>query len=398
MTYIFAAYETGNWSPWDYQQRLSQDKLFEIVRNAVTAAAALGVGITLFFSYRRQQTAESTQLIAARAQTIAANALQLSTQQHTLELDRRTDQLVKDLRERFSKAAEHLGSEHLSLTIAAVHSLESLADEWHALGNDQERQNCVSLLCAFVRYRPSQKPRAVHDLIVETLLNRLKENLPQHSYWPLEIDLSYRAPLGTHGLYIDGARVQLKGLRPTVDYDARYTNVKLVSGVVDFSDFNHDEGSLHVEDSLFEGGEAMFSLDPDNERGGQGYIYFKRCQFRGSRVLVSYGSSNLNMVFEDCSFDAGAVLFATYAAPKSIRLVRCKVNTNAFAVTKSYEGFAYANLEIDRETSFRSGVTKLGSRSSTIRPRWAWEKHEDYLQKSGVPPLPSRRPLSGTRD
>jgi hypothetical protein len=74
MVWLFAAYETASWW-WPAQEpKLSQDKWFEIVRNAVTTGAALGVGVTLFFSYRRQQTAEETQRIGAEAQRTAAKA------------------------------------------------------------------------------------------------------------------------------------------------------------------------------------------------------------------------------------------------------------------------------------------------------------------------------------
>lgn len=66
LTWLFAAYETANWFPWLHEPRLSQDKFFEVIRNAVTMGAALGVGITLFFSYRRQRTTEGTSALPRR--------------------------------------------------------------------------------------------------------------------------------------------------------------------------------------------------------------------------------------------------------------------------------------------------------------------------------------------
>lgn len=127
LTWLFAAYETANWFPWLHEPRLSQDKFFEVIRNAVTMGAALGVGITLFYSYRRQRTTEGTQRItaeaqrtAAEAQKTASKALELSIRQYALELDRRQDAVVSELRSRYSVAAEQLSAQALTVKLAGV--------------------------------------------------------------------------------------------------------------------------------------------------------------------------------------------------------------------------------------------------------------------------------------
>lgn len=395
MVYIFAAYESADWLPWGHEPRMSQDRVFEVIRNAVTFAAALGVGITLFFNYRRQQTAENAQAIAVKAQTIAADALTLSASQHDFEISRRKDESVKALRERFSTSAEHLGSDNLALAIAAVHSLESLADEWQAAKFDQERQNCINLLCTFYRLsdHKNDAARQVGPLIYSTLMGRLKEGLPEGNYWPLHVDLSGRVHLFSQDLLVDGAQLILGGLTPSVEYDAHFNDMKILNGSIDFAELDLTQGHLYIERSHFSGGTATITL---GEGGSPGTVWFKECYFAGSTLKVPFGPRNdLTFVFEDCLFQGGSIQFGKFCHPKLIRLVRCTVNANIFAISEWESGFAYAEISVDDQTVFAEGVTRLRNRKGTIRPQWTWESDDNYRKNSGVPAFPERHP-SGT--
>lgn len=56
--------------------------------------------------------------------------------------------------ERFSKAADQLGSDRPAIRIAGIYALAGLADDWHA-----GRQTCIDVLCAYLRmpHTPRQK-------------------------------------------------------------------------------------------------------------------------------------------------------------------------------------------------------------------------------------------------
>lgn len=194
LMWLFAAYETRSIFPFTHRPLLSQDKWFEIIRNAVTTAAALGIGVTLFFSYRRQQTAEETQrigseaqLTAAKAQKTAAEALELSNRQHALDQERRKDAVTSELRGRYAQAAEQLGSERLSVRLAGVYSLAALADDWAEIGNMDERQVCIDLLGACLRSTQAGEDLAARKEVITAVLDvvkaRLRADSPERKYW-----------------------------------------------------------------------------------------------------------------------------------------------------------------------------------------------------------------------
>lgn len=147
---LFAAYETQTWLFWQSPTRLDQDTLFGVGRNAVTLAAALGVGVTLFFSYRKQQTAERGQDLAVKAQNMAIDSQRLATETLRLSLEKHELERISELRNRYARSAEQLASDKDAIQLAGVHSLASLADDWARIGNRDDQQVCISLLCSFV--------------------------------------------------------------------------------------------------------------------------------------------------------------------------------------------------------------------------------------------------------
>ena len=63
------------------------------------------------------------------------------------ELDRTfREQRTRTLNERFTTAAEQLGSDKPSVRLAGVYAMAGLADDWEA-----NRQTCVNVLCAYLR-------------------------------------------------------------------------------------------------------------------------------------------------------------------------------------------------------------------------------------------------------
>ncbi|WOC60441.1 hypothetical protein RI444_18320 [Paenarthrobacter sp. AT5] len=185
---FFAWLQVGTIFVADLEMRPNQEDLFGVIRNAITAGAALGVGMTLVLSYRRQKTLEENQattaealLVSSKAQQTAAAALDLSNSQHQLEVDRRAYDQIKDLRERYAAAAAQLGSESATVRMAGVYVMATLADEWHRQDHDDQRQACIDLLCSYYRAEPKDEDRrdldwSVKEAIWKSFLGRLRQD------------------------------------------------------------------------------------------------------------------------------------------------------------------------------------------------------------------------------
>lgn len=345
--WLFAAYETADWLPMSHSPRLSQDKWFEIVRNAVTSAAALGVGVTLFFSFRRQQTAERNQrigqlaqLTAAEAQKTAAEALDLSNRQHSLDQDRRRDSVTTELRARYAKTSEQLGSDQLSVRLAGVYSLAGLADDWAENGNEDERQVCIDLLCAYFRSEQPGESTAVRRELAEATLQvvteRLQADAPTRKNWGkarvLLVDpgkmprlngigltesgsvtiqgASLNRPAFLQDLTLDGGRLQLIEIQPGGFRLVLGKTRLLAAGALDVAFRRRRPGDGPGTDAP---SRVLFrQLDLDGGRlrvNGVGcHVVFDRCEFYGGRinvrVLGNETSGPGSVTFTNCVFHA----------------------------------------------------------------------------------------------
>lgn len=98
--------------------RSSSGTALNVVKVVLGAVAGVGALMGLVIAYRRQLVAESTD-------------------------DRDRTRLFN---ERFSAAAEQLGSDRAGVRQAGIYSMEGLADDWAA-----GRQRCIDVLCALAR-------------------------------------------------------------------------------------------------------------------------------------------------------------------------------------------------------------------------------------------------------
>ncbi|WP_032374120.1 hypothetical protein [Rhodococcoides fascians] len=112
-------------------------QLFDAARTTVTLVGIIGLGGAAFIAIRRQRTTESTQVTAAQALVLSQSEFQHES--------------TRALRDRYTAAAEQLGSDSFALRLAGVYALSALADDWAAVNNTSERQVCVDLLCAYLR-------------------------------------------------------------------------------------------------------------------------------------------------------------------------------------------------------------------------------------------------------
>lgn len=101
--------------------------VLELVKIALTVAAGLGGAVALTVAYRRQALAEVTsQRDEARAH-----------------------------RDRYGAAAAQLGDDDAAVRLAGVYAMSNLADDW-----EEQRQQCVDVLCAYLRlpWNPQHEP------------------------------------------------------------------------------------------------------------------------------------------------------------------------------------------------------------------------------------------------
>lgn len=284
LTWLFAAYETANWSPWLHEPRLSQDKFFEVIRNAVTMGAALGVGITLFFSYRRQRTTEGTHRItaeaqrtAAEAQKTASKALELSNRQHDLELDRRQDAVVSELRSRYSVAAEQLSAQALTVKLAGVYALATLADDWNRQQSSADRQTCVDLLLATYRALDSDTGRdsvETKSAIWRSVMDRFRVNNSERRWAVGHVDFS--------------------GIKHP---DSMVVAVR-IDGSINFSR-TRSEGRGFIVQSVILGQHGVLNFNGASHAG----LEFRSCVFESGRLDLTGVAVEQRIVFQECSFN-----------------------------------------------------------------------------------------------
>lgn len=309
LTWLFAAYETAQWLPWLHEPRLSQDKLFEVIRNAVTTAAALGVGITLFFSYRRQRTTEATQritaeaqLTAAEAQETAAKALELSNKQYELERERRQDAVVAELRSRYSRAADQLSAEALTIRLAGVFALATLADDWDRQEDaSTDRQTCIDLLLATYRALDSEDESDATET--------------KSAIWRSVMD---RFRMHSAGRRWAGSHIDFSGLR-----HANSSVLALrVDGSLNFSRTSSDGGATFYVQGIVLAQRGVLSFNGASHGG----LEFRSCVFDSGRLDLTNVSVEQRIVFVECSFNGTYVVLDGAARGKNVEFISCSFN------------------------------------------------------------------------
>ncbi|VXC38661.1 conserved exported hypothetical protein [Arthrobacter sp. 9AX] len=337
LIWAFAAYETANLSPLSHDPRLTQDKWFEILRNAVTTAAALGVGVTLFLSYRRQLTAEQTQrvaadaqLTAAKAQQTAADALDVANRQHALDQDRRRDAISSNLRERYTKVAEQLGSEHLAVRLAGIYSLAALADDWADAGFPDERQVCINLLCVYYRSNQSQDAEEVRkeisEAISQTILDRLKGPDGGTKYWggsTIKLTNGGESPVFRDLHLSEAGKLQI--------WQTRVASHRAIAGAHiggDMQIIGKFGGSLVLTDvEVVETGSLWMGSGQDDSDTPKS-IHFYSAILDGGRITIFTAGADVS--FTDCKFQSGSLVAWVGAEGGHLKFSRCTFTSDVF--------------------------------------------------------------------
>lgn len=394
LAWLFAAYETANWFPWLHEPRLTQDKLFEIIRNAVTMGAALGVGITLFFSYRRQRTTEATQRItaeaqrtAAEAQKTAAAALELSNKQHELERERRQDAVVSELRSRYSVAAEQLSAEAATVRIAGVFALATLADDWDRQQSPADRQTCIDLLLETYRaLEAGGASGAVTSAIWRSVMDRFRIHNSSGRRWAG----SYVNFSGTRpdsmliALRVDGS-IDFSRTRSERGPFVVQGVVLAQSGVLNFNGASH--AGLEFRSCVFESGRLDLTDLHIEQR-----IVFQQCSFNGTYVVLDDAARGKNVEFIGCSFTAFPNPIRDLTMRK-LKFVNCEISTRVMAdpedQTEGIYGLMRRSLYpfdlIVRGTRFENNAPEIEPVSDPGDPHFLEQLRSRHLQAGDEP-------------
>ena len=299
---------------------LDQDVYFGVTRNAVTLAGALVVGVTIFFSYRKQQTAENAQILAREAQDTAAAAQKIAQDTLQLSLNKHDLEKIGELRNRYARSAEQLASEKSAVQLAGLHSLASLSDDWAALGNLDERQVCIALLCSFIKDAAGQQAGSgVAAEAVSIVASRIQTKLSGSAKSWSESSLTLeRAHLGFELTDIEVRGGQLILRDCTWHETGMFKGLHLQGGVMAIQGESLNPWFI---ESKFDAGKL--ELTPSLRQSPVG-ITFADCVFNGTIVDVTpFAGQAVHMEFTDCHFISGNVTITIPGTPSSIRFSGC---------------------------------------------------------------------------
>ncbi|MFE1271301.1 pentapeptide repeat-containing protein [Streptomyces sp. NPDC058758] len=265
----------------DTTKKLDAKTLFDLVKLSFGVVAGAGALVALVVAYRRQRVDE-------------AGAHREATRLHT---------------ERFSQAVDKLGSDSPAVRLGGVHALAGLADD---APNDNLRQTCIDVLCAYLRLPHTPDPGTA-DLENHHLYLALRE--VRHTILRLIGD-HYRRPEGTHHSW-QGCDLDLTGV--TIDGDMDFSNARFARGTVTFSGATFSGGMLDFGGATFSGGmldfsDATFSggtLDFSDATITGGTLDFRDTTITGG--MLDFSSTTITggrVDFSNATLSGGRVFFA----------------------------------------------------------------------------------------
>lgn len=215
----------------------TQDKL-NLVKIALTTTGGIGGVIFLVIAYRKQRLGENA--------------------------DRRDATRLRD--ERFDTAARQLGHESPAVRLAGVYAMAGLADDW-----PENRQNCINVLCAYVRMHREPEP---------------PEDPGARSEWHSErqVRQTIMGVIAAH-------------LRPDAEASWQGHDFDFTGATIDGADFT---------DSVFSGGQARFS----GALFTGGLLSFYRAAFTGGMVTFARATfDDVPVTFAEIRVDGGILEF-----------------------------------------------------------------------------------------
>ncbi|MBB5848980.1 hypothetical protein E4A41_03600 [Micrococcus endophyticus] len=149
----------GVW-PWDDSDRLKV-KGIDLLKLALSVVAGAGGAVALTISVLKQRILERD----AEGQRAEAAAQR--------EVD-------AAFRSRYGEAATQLGSDRAAVQLAGVYAMANLADDW-----PEQRQQCVDVLCGFLRLPPpADEGLGAADAKIRTTIGAvLRDHLQEGGAW-----------------------------------------------------------------------------------------------------------------------------------------------------------------------------------------------------------------------
>ncbi|MFE0908485.1 pentapeptide repeat-containing protein [Streptomyces rochei] len=243
----------------DSTAKLDARTLFDLVKLSFGVVAGAGALVALVVAYRRQRVDE-------------AGAHREATRLHT---------------ERFSQAVDKLGSDSPAVRLGGVHALAGLADD---APDDNLRQTCIDVLCAYLRLPFPSDPGELADPLPDgtspTEERREAHQDKKDLYYALRevrhtilrlIGDHYRVPRGTHRSW-QGCNLDLTGI--TIDGNMSFEDATFSGGRVSFNGATFSGGRVDFGRATFSGGRVSFK---GSRFSGAG-VSFAGATFSGSEV------------------------------------------------------------------------------------------------------------------
>lgn len=250
---------------------LTSDEYFDLTRSAVTFGGAFAIGATLLLAYRRQSTTDSLFELERRKETVDAE---------------------RELRSRFGSVTEQLGHDKSASRLAGLYALAALADDWFEFGNEDERQVCVDVLCAYLRlpYDPeSDLAKAGEREVRFTAVTLIRDHLraPNPAWKGCSFDFT--------GATFDGGSLQGMHLDTTTSMD--FSHAHFSTGTFDFS-------------GLMLGGATLTFRQCDFQNA---IVTFAQSTFKLGRIDFSRAKLfNGELVLSQSKFSGAAIIFAAF--------------------------------------------------------------------------------------
>ena len=259
IAYLLWILWTGTWR-LTLTDDLDDKARIEIAKIVLAIVGGLGGVVFLTIGYRKQCDGEAAE---AREQS-------------------------KHFHERFSSAAEQLGSDAARIRMAGVYGMVALADDW-----DAGRQRCINVLCAYIR-APYEPPIDLEETASDDERERHKSATEEREI--------RRAILDEFG---DRLRAE--------PFDGRtwhYHKFDLSSAVIDAGNMSNaiftDMTAMDLSNAIFPPG--SFTLAGSKFQKGCAVI-FRNAQFTGGIVSFSRAVFCSDISFEGTKCLAGEILF-----------------------------------------------------------------------------------------
>lgn len=311
---------------WVLIPPLSADGMFSVIRNAVTAAAALGLGVTIVLSYRRQRVAEQTLTYTAETQRLAVKA-------QTLETKRLNRESLDTLRGRYLDIATLLNANGDLNRITALHALESLTISWRQFGDNREASASLGLLLSTQRLSTNSNSEAHMEFrktVRRTLERHMQTDPEYYEGWGcLTVDATgCLGPRGIEDWIVDGGDVTAS---PTAYKPVIVDGLRLISGEVRVSNNDKDAHTVspgnRVSGVIMENGVLRVAL---RTQTADVSVLFRKSLFMNGKLGISNMVSHKgdrSYSFEECHFLNVETWFVPTNMTK-VSFVKCTFKTN----------------------------------------------------------------------